>query len=78
MKLTMGDYEVEIKAKNTKWNEKYNKDDTNRILLDMAIAFFEASEFCQMQGRQATAKDNAEKWRNIHDALDKVGYFKDI
>ena len=78
MKLMIGEYEVDIKAKNTNWNAKYNKDDTNRILLDMALAFFEASEFCQMQGRHTTSIDNMDKWRNIHDALEEAGYFKDI
>lgn len=78
MKVTIGEYEVEVKAKKTFFRDKFNKADTESFLLDCALAFMEASDFCKMQGRQTMAKDNLDKWRNIHDALEEAGYFKDI
>lgn len=76
MKLAIGEYEVEIKARNAKWREKANKEDTMSLLGDMAIAFMEASLYDQMQGLQTLSKCNKEKWEAIHNALEEAGYFK--
>lgn len=78
MKVMIGDYEVEIKARKTHFRDKFNKEDTNSFLNTMAIAFYEASNFDRMQGLQTLGECNAEMGRNVHDALEAIGYFKDI
>ena len=75
MKLKIGVYEVEIKAK-SEFNEKFNKEDTYGFILDLAVTFAEASTWYQTQGLPATSARYKEMWDDTHNFLEKEGYLK--
>ena len=77
MKFVIDGYEVEIKAK-SEYKERFNKDDAKAILNTMAIAFSEASKRYESIGCYALAKSARTNYWNIHNELEKVGYFDDI
>lgn len=74
MKLTIGEYEVEIKAKNT-WHERFNQEDTFNFLNELSIAFSEAGKWNQIQGYDSFTKNFETKDKDIYKFLsDKCIY----
>lgn len=70
MKLTMGIYEVEIKAKSV-FNSKFNKEDTESLLTSMMIAFGDSATFNKMEGFPLTSKQHKEIMQNILETLNQ-------
>lgn len=75
MKIMIGDYEVNISARYTR-NEKATKAETMHFLNELAIAYFEASEFNKRLTCYASAKDFKEKSDSIHNFLEEKGCYK--
>lgn len=76
MKIMIGEYEISITARYHR-NEKANKADTMHFLNELAIAFFEASEFNNKMTCYATGRDFKAKSDEIHEILEKNGCYKD-
>ena len=74
MTLTIGNYEVEIKAKDV-FADKYNKEDTMGFLLDMSIALAEASELSALRGTYAISERQNILHDDIFNYLDSKGYY---
>ena len=70
MKLTMGIYEVEIKAKSV-FNSKFNKEDTESLLTSLMIALSNSAVYNQSQGLSVSAQRNREMMENILEALNQ-------
>ena len=75
MKLTIGDYEVEIKAKSA-YATKANKNDTMNLLNELAIALSEAYLRDKELGLFGMANANKELHDDIYNFLDKNGAYK--
>lgn len=74
MKLTIGEYEVEIKAKNTS-RDRFNQEDTFNFLNELAIAFSEAGKWNQIQGYDSFTKRFEEKDKDIYKFLSDKGLY---
>ena len=74
MTLTIGNYEIEIKAKDT-FADKFNKEDTMGFLLEMSIALNYASELSAMRGTYAISKSQKKFHDDIFNYLDSKGYY---
>ena len=68
MKLKIGMFEVDIKAK-TEFNQKFNKQDTELLLSSLAVALWEASVYDRTQGLENTALYNEELATDIRNAI---------
>ena len=77
MKLSIGDYEVDIKAKHN-WEEKFNKDTTLAFLNELCITYLESADYRRNLGLTATSKDFLEKEKEIFRFCEKKGYYKNI
>lgn len=75
MKLMIGEYEVEIKAKNTWTNSsRMNKRDTISLLNIMSLAFSDSSEYHEVQfGRRFESMDK--KGDDIYNTLNEMGVY---
>lgn len=69
MKLTVGDYEVDVKARKTKFRSKMNEPDTMSFLNTLSLAFQIAED--KTEGRCIGKGMGVE----IFNALDKAGYY---
>lgn len=74
MKLTVANYEIEIKAKQT-WENRNNEQALMYFLNQVSLAFLEASEHMEEHGKDALAEDYKEKWRDIYKAIEARGFF---
>ena len=70
MKLTMGIYEVEIKAKSV-FSNRFNKEDTESLLTTLMVALGDSATFNQNQGFPLTSKQHKEMMRNILETLNQ-------
>lgn len=70
MKLTMGIYEVEIKAKSV-FSDRFNKQDTESLLTTLMVALADSSTFNQNQGFPLTSKQHKEMMQNILETLNQ-------
>lgn len=70
MKLTMGIYEVEIKAKSV-FSNRFNKEDTESLLTTLMVALCDSSVFNQNQGFPFTSKQHEEMMQNILETLNQ-------
>lgn len=68
MKLKIGMFEVDIKAKSD-FNSKFNKNDTELLLSSLAVALWEASIYDRTQGLENTAIFNEEMAKDIRNAI---------
>lgn len=74
MKLTVANYEIEIKAKKT-WESRNNEQALMFFLNQVSLAFLEASERMEEKGMGALSEDYKEKWRDIYKAIEAKGFF---
>ena len=70
MKLTMGIYEVEIKAKSV-FNDRFNKQDTESLLTTLMVALGDSAVFNKMEGFPLTSKQHKEMMQNILETLNQ-------
>ncbi len=70
MKLTIGIYEVEIKAKSV-FSDRFNKEDTESLLTSMMVAFGDSATFNKMEGFPLTSERHKEMMQNILEALNQ-------
>lgn len=78
MKLNIGNYTVEVKAKNTTFSERNNLMDTIAFLNTASIAFSRAAEVYKSKGHNAIAADFDKMGDDIYAALKAAGAYKDI
>lgn len=74
MRLTIGSYEVEIKAK-FKGDKRNSKEAVMYLLNNISLAYFDASQYYSKKGFTASAEMNEKKWRQIVDAIDAEHFF---
>ena len=77
MKLKIENFEIEIKAK-SKNSNRFNKEDTLKVLNMLAIAFYNSRQRNEFEGYEALAKRDYENSIIINDFLDSNGFFDDI
>lgn len=75
MKITIGEYEVNISVRYNR-NDRANKADTMNLLNEIAIAYFEASEHNNRLTCYSIAKEYKSKSDEIHAILEKNGCYK--
>ena len=78
MKIKIGDYEVEIKAKGVYNKEKFNKQDTMSFLNELSIVYTDSSKFNMGQGYQALAKCYNESGKEIYETLVTLGLYENL
>ena len=77
MRVMIGEFEVEIKAKRMS-DVRFNKKDTMYLLNDIAIAFCESSENNRNGGYIPLAENDEKIWKQIHNQLDELGAYKNL
>lgn len=75
MKIIIGEFEVEVKAKGIAEREKYNKDDLEYFLNELSLVYQEASMFNEGQGYQAYARNYKKKSDDIFMKLNEMGAY---
>lgn len=78
MKLKIGDYEVEIKARYEMLCEKANDEDTLAFLCTVANWAWSADAEARADGFEATADYNRKAANDIHNFLESKGYVKGL
>lgn len=78
MKLTIGDYEIDIKARNTYGLPGYSKGDAMAFLNTLSIWAHESSEYRRMLRLDATAAAASKASDDIYNALDARGYYEGL
>lgn len=78
MKLIIGEYEVEIKAKDTRFKSRFNLDDTMSLLNMLSIYASEARDHYNMNGYDGLANTANKYGRDIYTALKEKGAYKDV
>ena len=75
MTIQIGYYEVEIKAKQTPYTARFNKDDTMRLLNMLSIYASEAAENMSNHGSIALAEQANEISDQIYNVLKENGAY---
>lgn len=78
MKLTIGEFTVEVKAKNTALSERNNLMDTITFLNRASIACDRAAEVYDSKGYPALAEIYRKMGSDIYAALTAAGAYKDL
>ncbi len=78
MKLNIGEYTVEIKAKQTALSERNNLMDTITFLNRTSMAFDRAAEAYRAKGYNAISADFEKMGNDIYAALTAAGAYKDL
>ena len=78
MKLIIGEYEVEIKAKDTRFRSRYNLDDTMALLNALSIYASEARDHYRMNNYDGLANTADKYGKDIYTALKEKGAYKDV
>ena len=78
MKLNIGEFTVEVKAKNTAFSERNNLMDTISFLNKASIAFAKAAENYKVKGYNAISEDFEKMGDDIYAALKAAGAYKDL
>lgn len=78
MKVKVGNYDIDIKVKNTLFSDRNNLMDTISFLNEVSLAFGHAAEEFEASKRSAIAEDFNNKSNDIYQALKAVGAYKDI
>lgn len=73
MKIKIGEFEVEVKAKGIVSSEKYNERDTAYFLGELLLVYREAAVFQEGQGSQPIARNYNTKSRDIYTKLCEMG-----
>ena len=74
MKLTVANYEIDIKVKKT-WENRNNEEALMYFLNQVSIAFKEASEHMTENGYNALAEDYEEKSMDIYNVIKARGFY---
>lgn len=74
MKLTYGEFEIEINAK-VKGAKRNSKEATYNVIHDLITNLLDASEYANMKGYSIVAKSKKEKWMDLFDQLAVTGYY---
>lgn len=77
MKLTIGDYEVEVKARHM-CHDRTNAADAKAFLNHISSSFFQASLKSKELGWEWRAEDETKMAADIYDALDAKGYYDNV
>ena len=76
MKLVIGNYEIELKARNIKEGEnRMNKQSTIQAMADMELAYWWAGKYSEVRNYKGHIKTFYEKAHEIHEALKQIGYY---
>lgn len=75
MKIKIGEFEVEVKAKGIVSSEKYNERDTQFFLNELSVVYREAAMFQEGQGRQAIARNYNTKSKDLYTKLLEMGVY---
>ena len=76
MKLQIGNYEVEVKAKSIiKEKKNYNKEDTMYFLNSISVALDYAKECTKSKGYDGMANSYKEASDGIYEILDELGFY---
>lgn len=76
MRLTLGSYEVEIKAKYSREGERFNKEFTYAFLNEISMVYDYAAEHFDDYGDNGVSRDYRAKSKTIFEALKELGYYK--
>lgn len=76
MKLVIGDYTVDIEAKE-RYHEKANKEDAMSFLAEIIIYLYEASAAYRRNGLNALAQKTEDFAADIYRCLDSNHYFNE-
>lgn len=77
MRVNVGVYEVEIKAK-AYGSTRMNKEDTLYFLNMISGALFGDAENLRKKGYEHLAEDSAKKARELHGMLREIGFYDEI
>ena len=77
MKIAIGNYEIDIKAKRP-YSPKANKGDTFAFLCSLSSYAYEAAERREQLGCPALAKEAHQIGEEIYNFLDGKHYFDDV
>ena len=77
MKLTVNEFEIEIKAK-ARWNSKANKEDAMNILNRMSIWASEAAQYNNKLGHTGLAEEWEQAASQIYEYLKINGAYKGL
>lgn len=77
MKVKIGEYEIEIKAKRPD-NKTFNSMDTMIFLNELVLIYSDAFVRKDMDGYQAIANDYRNKQKDIYDTLASQGFYKNF
>ena len=77
MKLTIGNYEVEVKAKGY-GASRMNDKDAQYFLNMIASEMYSASRWREAENYPALAQESGDMANQIHRALDAKGFYNDI
>lgn len=78
MKLNIGEFTVDVKAKHTTFSERNNLMDTINFLNKASIAFAKAAAEYNSKGYIALSEDFDKMGNDIYAALKAAGAYKDI
>ena len=78
MKMVIGNFTVDVKAKNTKYSERNNVVDAIGFLNMASIAFNKAADAYKTDGKEFIAEDFEKMSNDIYAALKAAGAYKDI
>lgn len=80
MRLRIGDYDVDVKARNRvgKGNTVFNDNDTFTFLSRVAYVFVVASEYCGEHDLLALQEEYTNQFADIYAVLDDIGYYDDV
>lgn len=74
MKLTYGEFEIEINAK-VKGTKRNSKEATYDVVSDLITNLLDASEYANMKGYSIVADSKKRKWMELFDQLALTGYY---
>lgn len=74
MKLTYGEYEIEIKAK-VKGAKRNSTEATCDVIHDLITHIMDASYYADVKGYSVAAERKKEKWMELFDQLKLTGYY---
>ncbi len=78
MRFTIGQYELNITARDKHTHTRYDKKDTVTLLCEISNGLFYAEEQMKKQGYPATAKRYGDLAEDIIKALSARGYFDTV
>lgn len=78
MKMVIGNFTVDVKARNTKYSERNNVVDAIGFLNMASIAFNKAADAYKADGKEFIAEDFEKMSNDIYAALKAAGAYKDF